>query len=142
MLNNLDYFTLNNLFFHHIGIACSDIEKDMKYFSLFGYKKENEDFIDLEQGIKGRFLISKDQPRLELIENYGKKGVLDAWLKRDTKMYHTCYETSEFNKTIIEFEKIGARVIVEPVKATAFNNREITFLMLPNKLFIELLNKP
>ena len=38
-------------------------------------------------------------------------------------------------------EKLGAKLIVEPVEAIAFKNSKIAFLMLPNRLLIELVEK-
>ena len=78
---------------------------------------------------------------MEILINYGSKGTLNPWLKKGIKMYHICYKASNFNLAIKGLEKIGAKIIVQPVKAIAFDNAEITFLMLPNKLFIELINK-
>lgn len=126
--------------FHHIGIACDNLEKEMHCFSNLGYIQEGEDFVDPIQGIRGRFIVSKNQPRMELLINYGEKGTLDPWLSRSTKMYHVCYEAPDFFNSISKLEKIGAKIIINPVSAIAFDNREITFLMLPNKLLVELVN--
>lgn len=55
--------------FHHIGVATNDIRKEISVFSLFGYTKESEVFEDTEQGIRGQFIVAKNQPRLELLTN-------------------------------------------------------------------------
>lgn len=132
---------LKNLDFHHIGIACKDLEYEMKKFSYLGYEQESADFIDPIQGIKGRFITAENQPRLELLTNHGKKRTLAPWIKRGIKMYHMCYISPKFYESIIQMEKLGAKLIVEPVEAIAFKNSKIAFLMLPNRLLIELVEK-
>lgn len=132
---------IKNLEFHHIGIACKDLESEMERFFLLGYEQESADFIDPIQGIKGRFIIAKKQPRMELLVNHGEKGTLSPWIKKGIKMYHICYKSLKFYESINQMEELGAKVIVEPVEAVAFENSKIAFLMLPNRLLIELVEK-
>ena len=132
---------IENLKFHHIGIACNDLEKELQNFSFLGYKKEGSFFIDRNQGIKGIFIAANDQPRMELLINFGEKGTLNSLLQKGIKMYHICYETDDIFKSIKALESIGAKLIISPLEAVAFNNKMITFLMLPNMLLIELAEK-
>ena len=132
---------IENLRFHHIGIACNNLEKELENFSFLGYKKEGAFFIDKNQGIKGIFITANDQPRMELLINFGEKGTLNSLLQKGIKMYHICYETDDIFKSIQALESIGAKLIISPVEAVAFNNKMITFLMLPNMLLIELAEK-
>ena len=42
-------------------------------------------------------------------------------------MYHICYKVGRINNTIQSFEKIGAKLIIEPIGAVAFNGRMVAF---------------
>jgi methylmalonyl-CoA/ethylmalonyl-CoA epimerase len=65
---------MKSLEFHHIGVACKDIESETKISMNLGYEIEGEDFIDPVQGVSGRFLVGGG-PRLELLAPLTEKGV-------------------------------------------------------------------
>lgn len=92
-----------NLPIHHIGVACKSLEKERKIFEKLGFIKEAE-FIDEQQGVKGEFIIPKNnllpQYRFELLSNLNEKGVLDSYLKNKTKMYHIAYESKNIQKDL------------------------------------------
>lgn len=125
--------------FHHTGLACRDIDAETRHLGLLGYQQEGNDFVDPRQGVRGRFMVGGG-PRLELLQPYsGGKSVLDGWLSRGVKLYHLAYETSDLELRVRNLVAEGAKLIVSPVPAVAFNNRKICFLMLPNMLLIELI---
>ena len=47
---------LSQLSFHHIGVACKDLQVETEKLNILGYEREGDDFIDPIQGVKGRFL--------------------------------------------------------------------------------------
>jgi len=65
--------------------------------------------------------------------------VLAPWLKTGAKLYHLAYLVPDFNAEISRLKSQGAKTVVQPVPAVAFNNRLITFLMLPNMMLVELI---
>lgn len=67
-------------------------------------------------------------------------SVLSPWLKSNTKMYHIAYETNSLESVIQEVCTERGKLVVKPVPAVAFNNREIAFIMLPNMLLVELIS--
>jgi methylmalonyl-CoA/ethylmalonyl-CoA epimerase len=127
-----------NLRFHHIGVACRDLNSECKLLSVLGYTAEGQDFADPVQGVAGRFLAGGG-PRLELLTPLAQQGVLTPWLKANIKLYHLAYEIEDLEGGIAGFRKQGAKLVVSPVAATAFAQRRISFLMLPNLLLIELI---
>jgi methylmalonyl-CoA/ethylmalonyl-CoA epimerase len=127
-----------NLRFHHVGVACRDVEAESKLLSALGYRIEGEDFFDPVQGVSGRFMAGGG-PRLELLTSLEQQGVLTPWLKTNIKLYHLAYETDEIEAGISELRQRGAKVLVRPVKAVAFEQRLISFVMLPNLLLVELI---
>lgn len=126
--------------FHHIAVACKNLNKEADAYKLLGYRQESPDFRDDCQGIYGRFLVSQGFPRLELLKNTEESHTLDIWLKNRTKMYHTAYIVGNFDKAMEVFRMMGAQVVREPTPSTYFKKR-ISFLLLPNLSLIELIEK-
>jgi methylmalonyl-CoA/ethylmalonyl-CoA epimerase len=123
--------------FHHVGIACEDIQNEADSLILLGYRAESEFFLDLEQGVQGQFLVGGG-PRIELLQSAGHSTTLLPWLKRGIKMYHIGYLTDEFDTETEALVAKGAVMTREPLKSAYFDTR-ITFLMLRNMSVIELI---
>ncbi|MFQ5644464.1 MAG: VOC family protein [Thiogranum sp.] len=124
--------------FHHIGIACTDIEKETRYHALLGYSAESSDFIDQAQGVRGRFLTGGG-PRLELLSPLDGSNTLAPWIEAGTRMYHQAYTTCDIDRKVEELQSQRARLMVAPIPAVAFGGRRICFLMLPTMSLIELI---
>jgi len=131
---------VEGLAFHHVGVACKAIAAEEPFFAMLGYRREGEIFEDPAQGIRGRFLAGQS-PRLELLEPLtpGAKGVLGPWLAQGVKLYHLAYLAPRLAPAIDALRGKRARLVVAPVPAVAFAGREIAFLMLPNRLLVELI---
>lgn len=127
---------MDNLKFHHIGVATKSIEKELKQFEKLGYKPVSDIFVDDIQKIKGLFISAPGQPCLELLENATDDGPLSAFLNQGIKFYHFAYETNNIEKLVETLAKDVAFVIVPITKATYF--QKICFLMLRNKMIIEI----
>ena len=130
---------MDNFKLHHIGVATKNIEKEFKYFSSLGYKKESDIFNDYNQKIKGVFIVAGNQPRLELLENLDGNGPLTNYLNKGNKFYHFAYETKNIEQDFKEFVNNGALVICPIIDATYF--KKVCFLMLKNMMLIELVEK-
>lgn len=129
---------LGEISFHHIGVATREIEKELPLYTLMGYEKESGIFEDHAQGIRGLFLIAKDQPRLELLENLVGSHTLDEPLMRGQKLYHTAYYVENIEKAVEVFSHSRAKMI-SPLKQSTYFGKRICFLMLPNMSLIELM---
>jgi methylmalonyl-CoA/ethylmalonyl-CoA epimerase len=124
--------------FHHIGVACHDLEAETRWFAALGYHPEGHDFTDPVQGISGRFLIGGG-PRLELLTPLSQNGVLAPWLKSGVKLYHLAYESPNIDADLARLRAEGAKVVVAPIPAVAYAGRKIAFLVLRNSLLMELI---
>lgn len=124
---------------HHIGIASKNLEKERDVFLNLGFCKEAE-FIDEKQGVKGEFIIpcKKIFPfyRFELLQNLNDKGPLDSYLKNNTKMYHIAYESTNIKQDLVFLEEKGGVCVVTIMQASFF--AQLCFIMMPNRLLIEL----
>ncbi len=122
--------------FHHIGYATNSIERERSLFELFGYRLEDEPFIDPVQGVAGCFLTGPG-PRIELLENMPGETTLTPWLDAGIKIYHFAYSVSDIEAAIDWARGKRGKVTVRPVPAVAFEGRHICFVMFPNGLMIE-----
>jgi len=126
--------------FHHVGVACRDLDSETRRFAALGYHQEGVDFTDPIQGVSGRFLIGGG-PRLELLVPLSTEGCLAPWLKTGAKLYHLAYLVPDLDGEVTRLRGQGAKTVVSPVPAVAFAGRRITFLMLPNMMLVELIAK-
>lgn len=124
--------------FHHLGVACRNIEREAAAWSGLGYCQEGEGFIDETQGIKGVFLHGVG-PRLELLEDLPGRQTITPWVEKGVKIYHMAFEVKVIEKEIDELVQKRARLVVPPVPASAFDNRRICFVMLKNLALVELI---
>ena len=132
---------LDGLGFHHVGLACADLDAEERVFARLGYTREGPDFEDPVQGVRGRFLVGAG-PRLELLCELPTGTVLGPWLRKGVKMYHVAYEAADLAAADIAVTALGARRVVAPVPAVAFGGRCIAFYMMPNGFLIELIDAP
>ena len=127
---------MNNLKFHHIGVATKNLEKELASFSMLGYIPMSDIFVDNIQKIRGLFIASSDQPCLELLENLDDSGPLTNILSQGIKFYHFAYETENIEKSLADLVQSGAVIITPITDATYF--KKICFVMMRNKMIVEL----
>lgn len=121
--------------FHHLGIACRDINDTLQF--VHDTRKVNqisEIIYDKNQDAYVCLVETDDGIDLELIS--GPK--IQAFLKKGVHLYHTCWEVDDIQKAINELSSSGATLISEPKEAELFNNRLVAFLSTPIG-FLELL---
>jgi methylmalonyl-CoA/ethylmalonyl-CoA epimerase len=127
--------------FHHIGVACRDMDKEAEALRLVGYEMEGERFTDPLQKIHGCFLIGPG-PRMELLAPVDESSPIVTWLNKDIKMYHQAYEVDAIEPALAALSARQAVVLSRPKPAIAFGGRKVSFLMLPNRLLVELIECP
>ncbi len=128
------------LSFHHIGVACYDLDREEHQFAALGYLREGVEFSDPVQGVRGRFLVGGG-PRLELLRNHDEPGVLSPWLRKGIRFYHLAYETNDIIAQAGALALLGGKEVVAPVSAVAFAGRLICFYMMPNGTLVELVSR-
>lgn len=126
--------------FHHIGLACKNIGKEIVSHEKLNYVKESDIFVDPNQKIKGIFMVN-GAFRVELLEATDKESPINNYLKKGIRMYHQCFTTPNLDKAVKFLENEGAIVVVEPIEAIAFNNRKIAFLYLRTQMLVELIEE-
>lgn len=124
--------------FHHIGLAVSNIQEELKYYRSIGAVKVSPVYDDKIQNVKIVF-FELGGIRHELVAPLTTGSPVDKFLKKKIRLYHTCFEVLNIEKERVMFQKTGALVILPPTKAIALENRLITFLLTPSGDLIELL---
>jgi methylmalonyl-CoA/ethylmalonyl-CoA epimerase len=130
-----------DLRFHHVGLACEDIEVERAAHRLLGYTDEGLVFVDPRQRIRGCFMVQGGM-RIELLQPEGEGSPLRPHLTRGIKMYHQAFETDAIEASIDELRRGGAALAVPPTPAVAFGGRPIAFLMLRTTMLVELIQAP
>lgn len=132
--------TRPNLVFHHVGVASRDIDAEAAHFTTLGYAFEGERFEDPAQGVRGLFMVGPG-PRMELLEalSPASRGVLTPWLEAGVKLYHLAYLVPALQEAIDAMRERRGKLVVGPMPAVAFASRDIAFVLLPNRLLIELI---
>lgn len=126
------------LVFHHVGVACKDLDREQAAYELLGYAPEGEDFVDPVQGVRGRFLVGGG-PRVELLVDLPGSTTLVPWLRGPARTYQQAYESATFDASVAALTAAGARVVSPPVPAVAFGGRRICFVMLRTMTLVEVI---
>jgi methylmalonyl-CoA/ethylmalonyl-CoA epimerase len=122
--------------FHHIGVACKNIEEEIASISKI-HTTVNQSAIvfDKEQDAQLVLLTLADGTNMELIS--GRQ--VDTLLKKNITYYHLCFEVEDVYFEIRRLVNEGAFLISMPKHAVLFDNRLVAFLQVSYGM-IELLN--
>ena len=126
--------------FHHVGVACDDLDHEESAFAALGYVRERADVVDRVAGVQARFLVGAG-PRIELVRNLAGQNILSELLKRGIKFYHLAYEVDDIEAATEQLGGIGGKRVVEPLPAIGFGMRSICFCVLPNTMLVELISR-
>jgi methylmalonyl-CoA/ethylmalonyl-CoA epimerase len=135
---------LEDLKFHHIGIAVKNFEKSLSYYQRLGYKRLNQDIVRDNLHKVDLILLQHDShPDIELVSPFDNNSPIGKYLKNsDVAMYHLCYEVDDFDYVVNSLKKeFRVFSVVKPKPAILFNNRLVAFYYLHGIGLIELLIK-
>jgi hypothetical protein len=132
---------LDELRFHHDGVATRDLAKERRQYELLGFQAEGPVFVDPLQRIHGLFMTLGPM-RVELLEPLDETSPIHSHLKRGIKLYHHGFTCRNIARSIERLVALKARVASPPKPAVAFENRPVAFLLLASQLLIELIEDP
>ena len=126
--------------FHHIGVACRSIEEQLGFYETLGGKKVME-FEDPLQKVKGVF-VSMNATLFELLEPLNDSSPIHSYINNNVQMYHQPFECSDIKQAIeyLVVEK-GSILVSPPQPSVAFKGMNIAFVLLRNKMLIELIGR-
>ena len=127
---------LSELTLHHIGVVTRSIKKELPVFALLGYRGISGIFTEPGQKVRGMFIGAPGQPTLELLENAGTPGPLDASLRRGVKFYHFAYSVPDVEAELGNLlASCRAKVVIPVTRSEYFH--KLCFVMLPNMMLVE-----
>ena len=83
--------------FHHIGLAVSNIEEELKYYRSIGAVEISPTYDDKIQNVKIVF-FKLGGIRYELVAPLTTGSPVDEFLKKRIRLYHTCFEVLNIEK--------------------------------------------
>ena len=132
----------SELVFHHIGIACRDIDKTREFYLGLGYTASPV-VDDPLQHVRICFLDKEGAPRLELLQPLDDQSPVARTLATaGVTPYHFCYEVRNLDEAIAALRTKRFLLVSGPVPACALGDRRIAFLYNKNNGLIELVEKP
>ena len=132
----------SELVFHHIGIACRDIDKTREFYLGLGYTASPV-VDDPLQHVRICFLDKEGAPRLELLQPLDDQSPVARTLATaGVTPYHFCYEVRNINEAIAALRTKRFLLVSGPVPACALGDRRIAFLYNKNNGLIELVENP
>lgn len=132
---------IEDMKFHHIGIACENIDETASHYLPLGYEKGNT-IIDPLQNIKVCFLSHPSMPLLEFLAPVDEDSpIVDILKKNGTTPYHICYSVSNLNDCISSLRKKQFVIVSKPKIANAIEGNRVAFLYNKAVGLIELMGK-
>jgi len=111
--------------FHHIGIACKDIEVTKIFLQKsFEIKNITDTLYDEKQDVNLCILTTSDNLNIELVSGITVK----PFIKKSQFLYHNCWSVKNIDISIKLLVSNGATLISEPKEAILFNNNKVAFL--------------
>ncbi len=131
----------SELTFHHVGIACHEIEKTLPFYAAMGYTAAPV-VDDLIQHVRVCFLDKEGAPRLELLEPLDDQSPVARTLASSgVTPYHLCYQVQDIENSIQSLRGQRFLLVTGPVPACAMENRRIAFLFKKDVGLIELVEQ-
>ncbi|MDR0560040.1 MAG: VOC family protein [Prevotellaceae bacterium] len=139
---------LNELYFHHIGIAVRNIEQTATLYLTAGFAM-TEPVIDTLRHVRicflkktGTVFEKEKMPLIELVEPINELAPVNKILEKSgVSPYHFCYETEDLYGSVEKLKKQKYLLIQKPDLAIALENRKVCFMFHKDAGLIELLEK-
>ena len=112
--------------FHHIGIACADIDSALSSLSsLYEVTHHTPVIYDCLQDAQLCLITTNNGLTFELVSG----GHAAGFVKKHMAYYHICYTVADLDSAIEQLTAGGAMLFVPPKPAILFESRRVAFLM-------------
>jgi hypothetical protein len=124
--------------FHHLGIACNNIEETFSKIKIFlpNYIYYSNIIFDKKINAKLQLVKLNNSYFIELISGELVKNII----KKDILAYHSCFEVKNFNSFTTKLIERRFMPITKATPADLFNGRLVQFFRTPMGL-VEILEK-
>ena len=129
---------------HHWGFVVGDLQVGASGFvTSLGAAWDGVVYEDPHQRVKVTFLTTGTAgPSFELVEPASEKSPVSRFLReRGGGLHHVCYEIEDIEAGLTDLRARGALIAKRPLPAVAFAGRRIAWVLTPEKLLVELLEK-
>ena len=130
---------------HHVGYVVASIEASMPGFlAMLGGAWDAQIFHDPLQKVRVSFLKTPgaQDVRIELVEPAAEDSPVRLFLKKTGGgLHHLCYEVPDLEAHLKHMWDSGAFLVQPPMPAVAFGQRRIAWMMTPQKLLLEFLER-
>ena len=133
-----------NASLHHIGFVVGSAEESVTRFcSSLGAKTVSEVFDDPLQQAKVVFMNpdSSDGVKIELVAPMGPSSPVAAFVQKGGGLHHLCYEVDDLDAELQDARKRKLVLLRPPKPAVAFGGRRIAWVITPERLLIEYLER-
>lgn len=134
---------LSSLQLHHLGVVVPDIEGSRSFYQdVLQYQKRTDVIHDPIQTAFVQFFVHPaNNYYLELVAPDGDRSKLRNAGQKGCPLHHLCYTCESPGQTADILQRSGCLLIQEPVPAVAFGGRKIAWLMSPDGLLLELVER-
>lgn len=113
------------LAFHHIGIACADIESTARYVrEAYAVTSDSGTVHDPLQNADVRIFNEGSPGAIELVSG----PAVEKLVKAHVTYYHVCYQTRDLEASIAAAKAAGAMLVSPPKPAVLFGGRRVAFV--------------
>ena len=134
---------LLHLQLHHVGIVVPDVEQGRVFFRDVLRQEERTGVIHdpIQTAFVQFFGNAQTRHYLELVAPDGERSKLHNAATKGTALHHLCFSCDSPANTMAMLQDAGCLVIHDPVPAVAFGGRKIGWVMSPEGLLLELLER-
>ena len=128
---------------HHVGFVVQDINASVHAFlSSVAPAWDGRIFLDPLQRVSVAFLnTAAGDPSIELVAPAGSDSTVSRFLERGGGLHHICYEVDYLERAIAQFRARRSLLVRRPLPAVAFDGRRIAWVLTPERLLLEFLER-
>lgn len=132
-----------DLLLHHVGLVVPKIEEARTfYLDVLQYRERTPIIHDPVQTAYVQFLsLGGGDHYLELVAPDSINSKLQEAARKGKKLNHLCYSCENIAAMISSMKDSGCFVIQNVVPAVAFDGRLVAWLMTPDGLLIEIIER-
>jgi len=129
---------------HHVGFVVADVQRALPAWQAsLGACRVSESIHDPLQKVTVAFLQppAADAVQIELVAPAGEGSPVASFLAKGGGLHHLCYEVDDLDAHLAGMKARKAIVIRPPKPAAAFGGRRIAWMVTPERLVVEYLER-
>lgn len=129
---------MNDIKFHHLGVAVKTIEGASPFYKNLGYSV-SETVIEPIQKVKVAYARKEGMPTIELLEPLNEESPINNILtKNGCTPYHICYSVKDINQAISDLRSQGFMPLGKPIPGHGLDDAVMVFMYNANVGLIQL----